>query len=754
MNKKYVYVMGFMNYCSHDPGAAIVRYDGKEIDLITCEEGFLSRKKKSYHFPIRSINYCLDYFNIKLSDIDLYSIDFMDFKRDFRTSDNYRQLIGDYIRSQLKIEKSKIYYPESHHYAHALTAFYPSNFDNSAVLIVDGLGSNQQTHSVYLADKKNGVKKVFEQKGLGIGLLYSLITKSLGFEAGEEGKTMGLAPYGSKYSAQDKNLPSLRGKYYGLIADYSDQILRSPSPNLRIKIKQIKKKNDVYKPYYSRLAYNVQRETERFYKHIVKEIISKYGVKNLCLAGGVALNCVSNNKIQELGLVENLYIYPAAGDSGIPLGLALAGIERLGFSLNKIFAIQHNRDKLKNLYSTDIAPLSKMYEKNFMEILKKNKIKPLPFDANLLAENLLKNKVIALYSQGIEIGPRALGHRSFLADATSLKMKNVLNKKIKHREGYRPFAPIVIDNDFDLYFKSKTKDHSSMIRAPKCKQYAINTVPAVCHVDNTARVQTVNNVNGKVYLILCAYKKLTGVSVLINTSFNDNNEPIVFTKLDAFISFLNCNADLLVLEDIYIQRENIKNIQKLKIDLIQYRNQINRKYFVSSLTRLTNIDKRKTSNLNTFVNLNNSLTKFSRNNQILLRLINFLFSRDKAKQLIICDFHLIYLKKLFALIGRSITEMVPKFTIYPDNYETFIKTQLLTKPADVLLYNVSCYIHNDYLPKNENVNSFYRLNDLILSVDTLKLEKNYNSDINMILDSYEFREDRDINSFFSIREAK
>ena len=179
------YSMGFMNYCSHDPAVALVRIEGNNMDYIFAEEGFLSRTKKSYHFPIRSLNYCLDYYGIKIDEVDTFVFDYMDNKRAFRTSDNFRLLLGDFVRSNLKIDPKKIQFIDSHHLAHAYTAFYPSGFEEATILIVDGLGSAQQTHSIFKGSINNGIECVFEQKGTGIGKLYALVTEALGFGPGE-----------------------------------------------------------------------------------------------------------------------------------------------------------------------------------------------------------------------------------------------------------------------------------------------------------------------------------------------------------------------------------------------------------------------------------------------------------------------------------------------------------------------------------------------------------------------------------------
>ena len=207
------FVLGFMSYCSHDPGACLLKINQEtgETEYIFAEVGFISRRKKSYQFPTRSIHYCLNYFGIDIKDLDIICTDYMDHKRFNRTSDNYRLLIGDYIRANLKTsQKTKYLFCESHHHAHAYSSYLVSGFDNSAIVVIDGLGSEQSTHSIFKGDNK-GIDLLYRQTGNGIGTLYTLITEKLGFDVGEEGKTMGLAPYGKMHREMDKVLPKLEG---------------------------------------------------------------------------------------------------------------------------------------------------------------------------------------------------------------------------------------------------------------------------------------------------------------------------------------------------------------------------------------------------------------------------------------------------------------------------------------------------------------------------------------------------------------
>lgn len=743
--------MGIMNYCSHDPGCAIIKYDGK-FEYIFAEEGFLSRKKKSYQFPLRSIKYCLDYFEITLSQLNVLTLDYMDSDRNFRTSHNYRLLIGDFIRSRLRVDSSKIKYSKSHHYAHALTAFWPSGFDEAAVLVVDGLGSRQQTHSIFHMDSTGRADLIFEQKGVGIGTLYSLLTTSLGFASGEEGKTMGLAPYGRDLAEFDEVLPILSGDFDGFLTDYSKQITRNPSPSLRFNIKPPVQKEDVYGGYYARLAFNLQKETERCLTHLASEALKVTGAKNLCFAGGVALNCVANDKLQHLNeLNGKFFVQPASGDTGIPLGLAIAGLESCGVNMTSI-GMGELKQKLVSPYSIDESPLFHLYDIDLKKFLFDNEIKTKPFEASAIAKKIAEEKVVALYSAGIEFGPRALGHRSFLADARNPKMKDLLNKKIKHREGYRPFAPIVLEEDFDHYFISKESHHPYMLQAPKCSDRTLQELPAICHVDGTARVQTASKNIGKVRLILEKYKEHTGVSVLVNTSFNDNDEPIVFTRLDALNAFLNCNADVLVLEEQVIDRTELIQIELIKKNLSILLKDFRKKYFLSAIEELTKIII-STSNkdLFNFLHFNARLTKAYRRERIETRLIDFLIERDKSRLLYVDKYHINQLKILSELIGWSLDDLAGKVCVIEDNYRA---GDIMNSSSDNILYNFSAFSCNDISLKKDRYktfNTFYCIEDKILKIN---ISNNYLFDfterscVAEILDSYEHSLDKTIEDTF------
>ncbi len=753
MNNEVIYAMGIMNYCSHDPACCLLKVKGKNLDIAYAEEGFLSRKKKSYQFPLRSMKYCLDRFDIKINDINVLMLDYMDIKRPLKTSNNYRLLVGDFIRSRLNIDITKIKFVTSHHYAHALTAFWPSPFEEAAVMVVDGLGSGQQTTSVFSFNAKGKSQLLFEQKGNGIGLLYTLITQKLGFSSGEEGKTMGLAPYGENVKKVKIDELNLKGFRSGCAIDYGHLLDRSPTAKLKVTLNRPKNKSDVYKDYFTKLAFELQKETEDSLTYLALQALRLTKKSNLCFAGGVALNCVANNKIQDLKEVEGFWVQPASGDSGIPIGLALAGLQEIGIDLNTLMT-RENRDTLASAYSSDKNPLSSIVDKSVDKLLRENNVIIEKFNAQKIAESLSKKQIIALYTEGIEIGPRALGHRSFLADARSGEMKDLMNSKIKHREGYRPFAPMVLKSDFYRYFISSTNEHPYMMQAPKCTEYALNHVPAICHVDGTARVQTVTKVNGIVFDILSSYKENCGESVIINTSFNDNNEPIVFTKIDAICSFLRCNADILILNDLVIHRKRLVNIGELQRSALKLQKKIMDNFFDLSLKQLTSISKKTESKaLSQFIHMNDKLSRSYRNERVIGNFIEFLLSRNYKRLLFVDDFHFILIRKLCEILGLKFEIICPQIKIVEDTIKIISE---LKADSDFALYNVSAYFHNNFTKSwfnsHETLNSFYDLSDKKLDQNFLlnnTSPDSFSSDFHHIKNTYEHRLDLTIEKFFT-----
>ena len=751
MNKEF-YSMGFMNYCSHDPGVSLVKASNNDIEHISIEEGVLSRKKKSYQFPIRSIEYCLNYFNITIDDIDIFVFDYMDHKRVYRTSDNYRLLIGDFIRFNLKIDLEKIIFIDSHHLAHAYTAFYPSKFKESLVIVVDGLGSEQQTHSVFKANIEIGIECLFEQKGTGIGTLYTLVTRLLGFDSGEEGKVMGLAPYGNHEQPNPELHEIFKGDFNGLLTDYSQQMRRNPSPEILLNIKPCTNKDEIYDDYYTQVAYEVQKETERCLLHIIKNACDITGIHNVCLAGGVALNCVTNNLLQHADFIDNLFVQPASGDSGIPFGLALYGMKQIYPEWNEVINLENVRKKFSSPYSTDINPMEGLVLSSFNNILEKHHINPRKFISEEIAFNLSKGKIVSFFQQGIEYGPRALGHRSFLADPRSEGMKEKMNRKIKHREAYRPFAPMILKEYFNDYFDSIVDNHPYMLQAPQCKQITKKEAPSIVHVDNTARVQTVTDSNGRIHEVLKDFHRITGTPILINTSFNDNNEPIVLNLLDALCCFSRTNADILVYNDMYISRDEIKNILEFTVDCEKSQKHIADKFFIKAIKNNTVLSD--SYNANRFVDFmrhNLTVTNYNQNERMQQKLISFIISRNVDKRLILDKYHYELLTSVFNdLVPGNIEIYFPIYRIVEDDH-TFLDN--IEDDSDILLYNCSLYFWSKYplqsIKELNNVYCFYLLMDKLVKPLRLNDMENSNSGVvDFIMKTYENTQDATIYDFF------
>lgn len=712
MTAKAHYALGFMNYCSHDPAASLARLgaDGV-VDYIHFEEGMLSRKKKSYQFPLRAIQACLDHYKIKIGDVDIVSVDFMNAKAAFNTASYYRKLVGDYIRAHLAIRQDKLHFADSHHLAHAYTAFYPSGFENAAVLAIDGLGSEQETHSIYVGDAKSGLKKVYSQSGTGIGHLYTYITTCLGFDHGEEGKTMGLAPYGAEHSALDAELPSFEGNYQGYCVDYSHLMHRSPSARLTMNLRTCQSREEVFSPYFTRMAYNVQKELERALLHLCTEIRSRTGCARLCIAGGIGLNCVANEIIRRSGIFEEVYVQPASGDSGIALGLAMIGLEK---AVQK--APQGNGECRiewwKNVSSFwTYAPV----EFDNRELISLLELRSVPYHAvniESIVDELARGKVIAHFEGGWEFGPRALGHRSFLADPRTAEMKAVLNRKIKHREGYRPFAPIVLEHRFADLFDSPVTSHPHMLFAVNCKERAKEACPTIVHVDGTARVQTCSQSAGRIYSLLEAFEKKTGVPVLVNTSLNDNDEPIVMTPLDALSCFLRTNADALVVNDIVVWRSEVRDVKGLTeaseaLQLSQLRDKTD-----YAFRNLVGADPRFES-VSDFLVRNLVSSLYASHNASTDRLANELFANnwtDRGEVLVTDDYHLAVLRQLETYYKKSIP--FKSILLIEDHWGSLKE---IPERAWLLLYNISALTGDAEVskayPAIATCRSFYRKAD-------------------------------------------
>jgi len=600
----------------HDSAAALIK-DG-EIIAAAQEERF-SRKKHDPRYPFNSINYVLSEGKIKLSDIDhivFFEKPFLKFERLLETYmafapkgfKSFSLSMPIWLREKLFQKKflfeklkqhdekfkdiKKIKFSE-HHFSHAASAFFPSPFEEAVILTLDGVGEWATT--TVAIGKKNNLKMLKEiHFPHSLGLLYSAFTYYTGFKVNSgEYKVMGLAPYGQpKYKdliinelmdLKEDGSFKLNMKFF----DYATGLTMTNKKFSKLFGNPVRNpKKDLLKDFHMDIAASIQAVTEEVVIRLTRNIASEYKIKNLCLAGGVALNCVANGKILKEKIFEDIWIQPAAGDAGGSLGAALAYWHQ---ELNK--PRKNFKDQMKGAY------LGPKFSENFIES-QLNSLKAVyskkssDETASFVAKELANSKTVGWFQGRMEFGPRALGGRSILADPRSEKMQKELNLKIKFRESFRPFAPSVlreeVNNWFELNYDSPymllVSDIKKDLQIPMSKNdnelFGIDklnikrsSIPAVTHVDYSARIQTVHKeTNSKYYNLLKEFYKITGCPVLVNTSFNVRGEPIVCSIQDAFNCFMGTNLDILIIENFVLIKDEqdqslIKNYKnKFELD--------------------------------------------------------------------------------------------------------------------------------------------------------------------------------------------
>ncbi len=570
----------------HDSASCLV-IDG-EIHSAVQEERF-TRKKHDPEFPANAIRYCLSSAGLSPKDLDLvafYDKPFIKFERLLFTYLTYaprgirsflqamplwlkRKLwIKHLIEEELAGYKGKIIFPE-HHYSHAASCFYPSPFEEAVFLTMDGVG--EWTTTSYGIGQGRELKILAEIKfPHSLGLLYSAFTYFCGFRVNSgEYKLMGLAPYGEpRYvdlikseliDIKEDGSFRLNLKYFNYMVGLTmtnrkfAKLFGGPPRKPEAPITQ--REMD--------LARSIQEITEEIMLKLAWTAYKKTGMKNLCLAGGVALNCVGNGRILREGPFDDIWIQPAAGDAGGALGCALYAWHRY---LNQPREPIEERDRQK---ATLLGP--SFSEKEIEEVLKKYsaRYKKLSEEelVKTVAELIAKGKVVGWFQGRLEFGPRALGSRSILADARKAEMQRILNIKIKFRESFRPFAPSVLLEDAPDYFEIDRESPYMLLTAPvrrekrrklspEEEQYQgldklkpiRSEIPAVTHIDYSSRLQTVRREDNPLYYRLIEeFKRLTGCSVIINTSFNVRGEPIVCTPEDAYKCFMRTEMDYLAI---------------------------------------------------------------------------------------------------------------------------------------------------------------------------------------------------------------
>jgi carbamoyltransferase len=575
----------------HDSAAALI-IDGKIVAAAQQER--FSRKKHDERFPADAISYCLKQAGVKLNQVDyvgFYDKPLLTFNRLLETYLAFAPFgFGSFIKAipvwvtekimqkrlieiglnslELgKIDVRKILFG-FHHHSHAASAFYPSPFERAAVLVIDGVGEwATTTVGVGAKEKLTLIKEIRFPHSLG--LLYSAFTYYLGFAVNEgEYKVMGLAPYGDpKYVREIReNLIDIREDgSFKLNQDYFNYCIGLTMTNDRFAVLFGGERRNSAEPLTKKhmdLARSLQAVVEDVVLKVATNIYAETGEKNLCLAGGVALNCVANGRLLREGPFENIWIQPAAGDAGAALGVALDISHQVG-------GIPRIIDQVDSMQGSYLGPEFGKESVHTAMMARNATFRDVTNEELLysVTEALNTDKVVGWFQGRMEFGPRALGARSIIGDARSPKMQKVLNLKIKYRESFRPFAPMVLEEDANQYFDLESKSPYMLIVAPVLESRHVtpsdaelnktgldkldtirSDIPAVTHVDYSARIQTVSSEsNPLLHALLKSFKKKTGYGILVNTSFNIRDEPIVCTPDDAYRCFMGTEMDVLVI---------------------------------------------------------------------------------------------------------------------------------------------------------------------------------------------------------------
>ncbi len=595
----------------HDSAAALI-IDGKII--AAAQEERFTRKKHDSSYPYHAVEFVLKTANLKLSEVDyvvFYEKPFLKFERLLETYVSFapkgfksfcmsmpiwlkdklfqKKILFDELKNHDDKFKNinKIYFSE-HHFSHAASAFYPSPFSHASVLTLDGVGEWATTT---VAEGKNNNLNILKEIHFphSIGLLYSAFTYYTGFKVNSgEYKVMGLAPYGEDkfknlildevIDLKDDGTFKLNMKYFDYAVDLKmtnenfSQLFGKPLRN---------PETEQLTQFHMDVAASIQAATEEIVLRLARSISKESDSKNLCMAGGVALNCVANGKIVKEKIFENVWIQPAAGDAGGALGAAL-GLWHKEFKNERLLPFE---DKMKGSYlgpefsNSEIESVLKEVGANYNKFSEDEMLK-------ITSEELSKEKTVGWFQGRMEFGPRALGGRSIIADPRSAKMQKNLNLKVKFRESFRPFAPSVIreelPNWFDLECDSpymllvaniKDEKKIEMTEVEK-KLFGIDKlnikrseIPAITHVDYSARIQTVHkDTNSRYYKLIKNFQKITKCPVLVNTSFNVRGEPIVCSVEDAYRCFMGTDLDMLVCGDfiLYKNKQNKKLLNDYK----------------------------------------------------------------------------------------------------------------------------------------------------------------------------------------------
>ena len=590
----------------HDSAACILK-DG-EIIAAAQEERF-TRKKHDSSYPEKAIEFVLKYANLKLSKVDqivFFEKPFLKFERLLETYVafaprgflSFSKAMPLWVKEKLfqknhlfkKLKNHDVNYNSDkniffsdHHLSHAASAFFPSPFEEAVVLTADGVGEWATTTVAVGKYNKLEIKKEIHFPH-SLGLLYSAFTYYAGFKVNSgEYKLMGLAPYGKPiYEEKIKKIIDIKEDgTFRLDQSYFNYATGLTMTNKKFNNlfgkEPRKSKIDRITQFHMDIAASIQKVTEEIMIKLVTSIQKEYKIKNLCLAGGVALNCVANGKILKKKIFDNIWIQPAAGDAGGSLGAALA-LWYLEFGNKRNV---NNEDNMKGSYlgnefsqkeiETELSNLGANFDNlSYEDLISKT------------AENLSKEKAVGWFQGRMEFGPRALGSRSILGDPRSESMQKNLNLKVKYRESFRPFAPSVLREDVENWFDINVDSPYMLLvadirsekkiemTADENKLFGIeklnikrSEIPAVTHIDYSARIQTVTKKNNSRYYDLIAkFKEKTGCPLIVNTSFNVRGEPIVNSPTDAFNCFMGTELDILVIGNCFLEKNKQDSLLK------------------------------------------------------------------------------------------------------------------------------------------------------------------------------------------------
>ena len=590
----------------HDSAAAIVV--GGEIVAAAQEERF-TRIKHDFNFPSNAVKFCLNYAGLNISDIDyavFYDKPLLKFDRLLETYlafapqgfNSFAKAIPLWLKQKIDMKrdmrkklgsdfKGKFVFPE-HHESHAASAYFPSPFDDAAIITMDGVG---EWATASIGHGKGNRIELLKELHFphSLGLLYSAITYHTGFKVNSgEYKLMGLAPYGKPTYVEliKKHLIDIKAdgslwmdmKYFNYC-----QGLTMTSPEFDKLFGPARKSESQISQREMDMAASIQVVTEEVMLKMARHAKELTGSKNLCLAGGVALNCVGNGKIVAENIFGNVWIQPAAGDAGASLGAALftwyqlLGNERKALSgdsqKGSLLGSCPSMDEIKKALDSTSAVYEVFEDESKL--------------VDVIADDIAAGKVIGWFAGRMEFGPRALGARSIIGDARNKGMQATMNLKIKYRESFRPFAPCVLAEDVGKYFELNVESPYMLIVSPVKEEFRIkisdaekeimqndpdlckrvnvprSELPAITHIDYSARIQTVDKErHGRYYEVMKRFKEKTGCGVIINTSFNIRGEPIVCSPLDAYKCFVNTEMDVLVLDKAVLRKEKQANLAR------------------------------------------------------------------------------------------------------------------------------------------------------------------------------------------------